>query len=191
MIKNEKKNMLRLKFKKIRNNINDNDKKIFNSLIHKKLFSSKIYKKCKKILTYISKYTEVDTLKIIEDAFQQKKLVFAPKCDTMGNMDFYNVENFNELEVSTFGFLEPKITKTKFQNSKNSDEDLAIVPGLAFDCLGYRLGYGGGFYDKFLKKTKVTSVGLCYSKCFYKSLPYESHDTTVNFVITENFVIKT
>lgn len=70
--------------------------------------------------------------------------------------------------------------------------DVIVVPGLAFDRDGYRLGYGGGFYDRFLAGQKpALKIGLCYSKCFStNNLPREAHDETVNIVITEQAVLK-
>lgn len=184
----ELKKVLRKKLKKIRKNLSDENKKLFSRQIHARLFSSEIYANCERILIYVSKTTEVDTFDIIENARRCGKFVSVPKVDlSSSDMNFYNVEGLQDTEVSAFGVLEPNILKC--EKTENFSNSLMIVPGIAFDSDGVRLGYGGGFYDRFLQKNKILSVGLCYSCCFCKSLPCESHDMRVNFVVTDNFFV--
>lgn len=171
------------------------------------------YKNATCILTYLSFGEEIDTWEIIKHAQANRKTIVAPRCvKNSHEMQWYELPPLNfaevsspekastsnqnpQLEKSTFGMLEP-CTKTcpKLDSSAyNTPGTIAIVPGLTFDKLGYRLGYGGGFYDTFLKKFTGTSIGLCRSTFLQNDLRergiIEPHDLPVDIVITPTTII--
>lgn len=146
------------------------------------------YKQSQNILVYISKETEIYTGSIIERALQDKKKVAAPRCANMaGGMEFYYIKGVEDLEKGCFEIFEPIIHKCVKVSDFNSC--LCVVPGLSFDRNGYRLGYGKGFYDRFLKRFNGVSVGLCYKDNIEENLPTDRFDEKVDIVVTNETVI--
>ncbi|HYF96812.1 MAG TPA: 5-formyltetrahydrofolate cyclo-ligase [Patescibacteria group bacterium] len=132
----------------------------------------------------IEKNNEVDTWYIIE--FIQKNYpdikIYAPKNNTFGNMSMDTI-----LEPNNLGVLEPLEEST--ENIQTFD--LVIAPMVGFDRRGHRLGYGGGYYDKFLSGYNcIKKIGISYSFCEAKQCPNEQHDQKLNTIITEKEVIK-
>lgn len=181
---------LRKKFKEIRFNFTPTQKALMDDKIFSRLTSTKAYKECGVLLTYVSTDIEVDTRKLIRTALSEGKIVAVPKCiDGTRNMKFYIIHSFDDLEVATFSVLEPKVAQCEelleFRNA------LCIVPGLAFDMSGYRLGYGKGYYDRFLNRAEgMTNIGLCYCSCTVNRLSYGKFDVPVNMLITEKYIRK-
>ena len=154
-------------------------KKIFNCVIQ-----SNEYKNSSAILTYVSTDIEIDTRKLIDYSFEIGKSVYVPVIDKKTKtMDFYEIKSFSELTVVKFGIFEPE--PTDFGRIKSYKGTLCIVPGLAFDKSGFRVGYGGGYYDKFLPKYSSVTIGLCYQNEVLSSFNSESHDFPVDMLATE------
>lgn len=169
------KNELRKNYKDIRNNIKDRNNQ--NKIIFNKVISLEEIKNIDTILIYVSFNNEVDTLNIIK-YFLGKKKVAVPKVN--GNeMDFYYIDSFNDLSKGSFNILEPTTTNkvTSFDNS------ICIVPGLCFDKENYRLGYGKGYYDKFLSNKNIYTIGLSYEETIIKKLPIDKYDIKLDKVI--------
>lgn len=178
---------LRSRFKKYRLNMPDDKKIRMDREIVKKICSLNEYKNCGRIFTYVSKDIEVDTLFLIETALSQGKKVAVPRCvpDTR-LMNFYYITSLKQLEKASFGVLEPITDVCKITN--DFSEGLCIVPGLSFDTEGYRLGYGKGYYDRFLSGYKGVKVGICYNGCVLPKLPHGFYDKPVDILITEKFI---
>ncbi|HLQ72437.1 MAG TPA: 5-formyltetrahydrofolate cyclo-ligase, partial [Bacillota bacterium] len=131
---------------------------------------------------------EWDTYNIIEKAWQQGKAVCVPKCyPKEQKMIFYRFQSFGELEVVYYNLKEPKPIEAN--KVKKNDLDLIIVPGLLFDSSGYRIGFGGGYYDRFLTDYRGQTVALTSSQLLIDSIPKESHDMAVSHIITEKGII--
>lgn len=125
---------------------------------------------------------EVFTEEIFHEALRQGKIVAYPRvCGE--RLDFVTVRSPNELAPGTFGVLEP--TGTELIRSEVLD--LVLVPGVAFDRDGNRLGYGKGFYDRVLCGTgrPALTIGLCFEMQLVDSLPIEDHDENLDLLITE------
>lgn len=184
------KEKLRRTFRERRQAFTKEEKEQYDREILQKLTSLYQYRNASLVLTYVSKTIEVDTLLLIYKALKEGKQVAVPKCvDGTRNMEFYTITGEEQLEKSTFGVLEPKTDicpKTDVLT-----DSICIVPGMAFDANGYRLGYGKGYYDRFLSGYEGITVGLCYSNCFQWKLPHGKYDRTVDFVVTERFFRKT
>jgi len=186
-IKTEKQR-LRRKYKEIRRNISLEEKKLFDEAIFQSIISSQLYKSAKQILCFVSMDIEVDTRNLINQAFVDKKAVAVPKCiDKNGTMEFYYISSFIDLEESNFSLLEPNIYKAN--KVENFDNSICIVPGLCFDNVGYRIGFGKGFYDRFLSKYSEKKVGLCYNNCITKKLPHDCYDISVDYVVTQTGIL--
>lgn len=177
-----KKNNYRDLYSKIRNNISDEERKNINGCIYHKFIESDFWKNYNLFLIYISVKNEIDTSEIIRFLFENGKKVAVPYCSG-NNMNFYYISSTDDLIKGKFGI--PSVDKTASVKVKNFDKSLCIVPGLSFDNNGNRLGYGGGFYDRFLYNKKITTLGLCYEKCICKELPAENFDIAIDYVLTE------
>lgn len=152
--------------------------------IHRHLFTYSKWNKAKTIAVTISRGREVDTKNIIEEAWKERKNVVVPKCDPKSNtMTFRRIESFFQLETVFFGLREPIVSKTI--PVKPKEIDLMIVPGLCFDQEGYRIGFGGGYYDRYLEKYHGDTLSLAFSCQLFKRLPRELHDVPVDGIITE------
>lgn len=165
------------------------NKKIWDDNIKKNLLNSEEYKKAKTVFIYVSMSDEVNTIEIIETMLKEGKRVAVPKVITgLKAMEALEIKSFSDLsESGAFGILEPTM------DAKNISEeiDLSIVPGLAFDCKKRRLGYGGGFYDKFFAKyEKSIKVALCYEYQILEEIEVESFDKEMDILITEKRIIK-
>ena len=139
------------------------------------------------ILPYLSFGAEVDTREIIRDAWAKGKTVALPRCvEGTRLMRWYIVDSFEGLVVSSFGVEEPPADPSHEIDPAQIAHALVIVPGMEFDEAGYRLGYGGGFYDVFLSTFTGTSVGLCRSPFFSTGpLQHDEHDLPVDVVVTD------
>ncbi|MDP6671144.1 MAG: 5-formyltetrahydrofolate cyclo-ligase, partial [archaeon] len=98
-----------------------------------------------------------------------------------------SIKGLSDLEEKPNGLIEPR----EIDACPLEKIDLIIVPGIVFDEEGFRIGYGGGFYDRLLKKAprKIVTVGLCFEQNIAKNVPKQSHDAKLDFVITEKRVI--
>ncbi|MDI9591252.1 MAG: 5-formyltetrahydrofolate cyclo-ligase [Acidobacteriota bacterium] len=146
------------------------------------------------ILTYLDMGSEVRTRGIIQAAWDAGKDVALPRCAPASReMRWYRVTSLEGLVRSPFGVEEPVPRAECEQPLCGMGRMLALVPGLAFDVAGYRLGYGGGFYDRFLTAFVGVSVGLCREAQLSADLRAEgvvaAHDLPVRMVVTERRVI--
>lgn len=142
------------------------------------------------LLIYVSTPIEVDTFRIIRQAMEDGKRVAVPRCvpDTR-NMEFYYIDSTDELSPGMFGVLEPAVNAERLY--KESDGGLCIVPAFSYDWRGYRLGYGKGYYDRFLSRFEGNMVGVCYSECVQRSLPHGRFDRPVELLVTESYLRRT
>lgn len=160
-----------------------------SSKIMKKLFSLPEFKKAKNILFYVSFNNEVDTCNAIKKSINKKNIIVPVTDKKNRKLILSKLSHFEDLENGCFGILEPKKRKIKKINKK--DIDLVIVPGIVFDVFGHRIGYGHGYYDRFLKTlNKIPLIGLAYEFQVIAKIPAESHDVPVYKIITEKKVIK-
>ena len=153
-------------------------------------FEAEEYRVAKTLLIYISVGSEVETEAIMHRATADGKRVAVPLCRTdTCTMEAYAIDSFDELEPGSYGIPEPKI-HGGCPISKD-EIDLIIVPGLGFDECGFRMGYGKGYYDRYLKDFKGISIGLCFEECLLDEVVHDKHDVNVHKVITENRIIYT
>ena len=140
------------------------------------------------IHTYVSsKNNEVDTHDLIRWMLKERKRVVVPISDTATkHMRHSEIFSLSELSVNSFGIYEPKLER----NVKPEEIEVIIVPVLAVDRKGNRIGFGGGFYDRFLHDLQIPSVALAYDFQIYNSIPVEKHDHPVSFIISENEIIR-
>lgn len=151
--------------------------------IKEKLISINEYINCDYIYIYMDINNEVDTTEIILDAFKDNKKVAIPKVvDNI--MNFYYIENINQISIGKFGIPEP--ISNKIANDQNA---LIIIPGVAFDNSKHRIGYGKGFYDKYLQNKKIVKIALAFDFQVLYSIPYDEYDISPDIIITEKQII--
>ena len=102
-------------------------------------------------------------------------------------MEFYYINAMNDLKSGFFGVREPDINKC--EKITDFSDSICIVPAIAYDKSGYRLGYGKGYYDRFLKNNTLISVGVCYNELIEENLPRDEYDIPVNYIITQSGLI--
>ena len=153
--------------------------------ISKLLFLSDDYVNADEVFVYVSVRSEVDTSAIIKKAFFDGKKVAVPFCEN-GFMRFYYINSADDLCKSQFGV--PTVDISKSIVAEHCENTLCIVPALSFDYCRNRIGYGGGYYDRFLADAKLKTVGLCREKSMSVILPTDKYDVKVDKVITEKNV---
>ena len=159
----------------------DINKKFFSPF--KRLLRSKFKKGNLKVALYYPSNFEVNILRLLENNYMKNKNVLLPKIRKNNLMNFFPWKKNEVLLVNKFGLLEPV-------QSISEVPDIMLVPVLAFDNKKYRLGYGKGFYDrylnKYLKKFKnILTVGVAFSFQKYHKLPAEQYDIKLNYILTE------
>ncbi|WP_051569156.1 5-formyltetrahydrofolate cyclo-ligase [Alkaliphilus transvaalensis] len=149
------------------------------------------YQKAQCVMLFLSFRNEVDTNKIIQDLLKANKRVFIPVTvpKTKALIVSELKDPINDLEVGTFGVLEPK--KEALRPVSPDLLDLIIVPGVAFDKRGYRIGYGAGYYDRFLPNInpQVPLIALALEVQMIDLVPNDNYDFPVQYIITENQII--
>ncbi|MBQ3146089.1 MAG: 5-formyltetrahydrofolate cyclo-ligase [Clostridia bacterium] len=170
------KQILRNKYKQIRKNIKDKEK--LDSIIFNKIVSLKEYKETDLILTYVSLKEEVDTIELIKHSLNRGKQVAVPKCEG-NNIVFYYINSLEDLEERSYGILEPKTNEIV----NNFDNSICIVPGIAFDKENNRIGYGRGFYDRFLENYQGIKIGLTYRECICDKMDINDNDVKMDKII--------
>lgn len=158
-------------------------------LAQENLLSLEEYARAECIALYAAARNETDTTEILEAAFRAGKRVLYPAvCGE--HMVFRQVEGLASLEEGCFGILEPCPTGV----DHNADEaDLIVVPGVAFDLSGHRIGYGKGFYDRFLRHPgrKAHLVGLCHDfQIIDGEIPAEEHDIRMETIVSNRRIIR-
>lgn len=160
----------------------------FDAAITERLIGLSEFKNAETVLCYVSRDDEISTEKIIEYSFKNNKRVGVPFCtDEKGIMTFYSINSFNDLQNGRFGIKEPIVSSCKKIDSY--DNTVVIVPALCVSRNGFRLGYGGGYYDRFLADKSVTSIGLCYNDLIIDNIDINDYDIPLDIIITENELI--
>ncbi|GAA0721912.1 5-formyltetrahydrofolate cyclo-ligase [Clostridium malenominatum] len=179
----ESKKDLRNRVIKLRDSLSLEERKVYDEEIYKKVLESDYYKNAQTIFVFVSYKTEVDTHAIIKKALEDGKRIAVPKIKTKKEGILpVEIKDFNELSSGNYGILEPKE-----DNIINKEEiDLILSPGVAFDKNGGRLGYGGGFYDKFISSfiKKIPIVAIGYKLQLVDQVPMDEFDMRVSDIIT-------
>lgn len=180
------KKQLRSHYKDIRNALSVDEKTILDCAVFERLTALDEYKDCKDLLAYVSGDIEVGTRRIIEYSLGEKR-VLCPKCISGTNlMEFYGIDGFDNLEKGAYGISEPKDSCERVLSFERA---VCLVPALSYDSRGFRLGFGKGYYDRFLENFSGMKIGLCYESCLSDILPNDSFDIKVDMLITDKNVI--
>ncbi|MEW3992672.1 5-formyltetrahydrofolate cyclo-ligase [Bacillus sp. FSL R5-0820] len=154
------------------------------SLLHEHVLQLSEWKQAKTIALTMSRGKEIPTMPLIEKAWEEGKTVCIPTCfPKTKEMVFYEYTPETKMTSSYFGLLEPDPLESTVVHKEAID--LIIVPGVCFDQRGYRIGYGGGYYDRYLADYHGTTLALCLSVQQVDHLPAEPHDIPVSIMVSE------
>ncbi len=158
---------------------------IASKKIQKRLKKINTFRNAQKIGAYYPIGSEVLTQDIIQELLSNGKDVFLPK--VMGeNIEFRKIADFSSLEKGSFDIMEPK------DNCQtDNDLDVVLVPTVGISPIGVRLGYGHGFYDRYLAEHKVTTISLILEKQIIKNIPKLEHDIIIDWIVTEDRILET
>lgn len=163
------------------------DKVLKDNAVFDNLVALQAFYDADTVLFYASLEDEISTDEAILFALEKGKRVALPLCiDKDGSMCFCYISSLDDLVCGSFNVREPDISKCeRYYPCDNSDNVICIVPAIAYDKNGYRLGYGKGYYDRFLAANDVYSIGLCYSDLVVDNLPINEYDIAVDLIVTE------
>ena len=182
---NPEKNSLRNLLLEKRDNTSFDLLKIASEKMQKKIKKIYAFKNAKKVGVYYPIQSEVLTQDIIQELISDGKEVFLPKI-IEEKIEFKKIKDFSSLEKGRFDIMEPK------ENCPTDNNlDVILVPTVGISPDGVRLGYGHGFYDKFLAENKTTTIALTLEKQIVKNIPKSDHDIIINWIVTEDRFFQT
>lgn len=164
------------------------EKQAIDCGITQNILQSEFYQRADCIFCYVSTAEEIDTRTVLENALASGKTVCVPLCGQGGSMSARKITAFSDLQSGHYGILEPSDTAEEIAPETI---DLILTPALSCDREGYRLGYGGGYYDRFLSRTNAVCAALCASQRMSEMLPHEAFDRRCHYIITEREVLRT
>lgn len=160
--------------------------------IQERILAHPWYGEAKILLSYVSFGDEAGTDRLIRRALADGKAVFAPRVFGRGRMEFYSVNDPDDLVINAMGIPEPDPSREerfdtgRFSASGRREDCLVILPGLVFDRQGGRIGYGGGYYDRYLEAFSARRLlAPAFSLQVFPRIPQEPHDIPADLVITE------
>lgn len=180
-----------------RDALTENERTEKSEQIMKSVTQLDVFQKCNKILLYAPIRSEVDTQDIYKEAYALGKEIYYPVVQGK-EMEFYCVDEMTAWQTGAFGVREPEADEAKRFAPEEDDRVIVIMPGTGFDREGNRIGYGGGYYDKYLQKLAdvLKSASVCKIVVAYECqvvdvgrIKKEEHDVRVDFIITEKDVI--
>lgn len=196
---------IRKKILAVRDAIPAADRTLYDKKIREIVAGMEEYREAEAILTYVSYKSEVDTMMLIQKALEDGKYVFAPRV-TGNEMEFWQISSLEDLREGYRGILEPIQSISFSEWIKEHDCKVMMwMPGAAFDKERHRIGYGGGFYDRYLERLlnrleqtnsvdqvqtqfgrfTLTTAALAYSCQVLERIPYEEHDVRPDILVTE------
>lgn len=157
--------------------------KLASKKIHNRLKQIEIFRTAKKIGCYFPIGSEVLTQDIMQELLGDGKVVCLPKVED-GILIFKKIQGIKDLEKGNYGIMEPKENCLSIV-----DLDLVLVPTVAITRNGIRLGYGHGYYDRFLSSSKAKTIAITYSKQIVKSIPFSEKDVKIDWIVSEEDTI--
>lgn len=189
-----KKKQIRKDILEVRRSMDIDKKDTYDTLIEKSFFESSFYKEAKNIFIYISYDSEINTKRIINRAINERKNIYVPRTEFDTKlMNAVKINDFSNLVESRYGILEPKKEEPFIDPN---ELDIIVVPGVAFDKNGGRIGYGAGYYDRYFKrineknKARITKLALIYDFQLIDEVPTDEEDVLIDAVLTEKQFIK-
>lgn len=181
MMEEQSKSQLRKLAFKIRLSMTEDQVFEESEEISRRLFNSDIYKSAKRVFSYYSINNEVDTSDINRIILKDKKKLALPVCIDDCNLEFHQIDDLTQVER---GVLNIPIPKKKNKIVPQS-YDIMLMPGILFSKTGYRIGYGKGYYDRYLSDKKIFKIGLTYDNLLVDDINYSEFDVKADYIITQ------
>ncbi len=185
------KKLIRSSIRKLRDSMPEDERSVKSERITDSVTGTPEYKDARDVLIYVSTGSEADTTELIKRCFEDKKNVYVPKVYGK-EMRFISIGSLDELTPGYYGIMEPVSDEPVWEKGSRDtyNDSLCIMPGLAFDRKFNRIGYGGGFYDKFLEKAQVYKMAVCYDCQIVERIDAQDTDIKPDMIVTDMEVIK-
>lgn len=185
--KRDEKNLIRKQMKQLRADMTRTERFEKSMQIFEQLITVPEFKRADRIYTYVSMDNEIDTIMLIDYSLSLEKRVFVPRVSGK-DMDFYEISDISELNPGYMGIYEPDINGREPDYSRTG---FMCMPGLAFDKSHNRIGYGGGFYDRYLSvENKLYKAALAYEAQLLESIPAQDGDVRPDMIVTEENIYR-
>lgn len=185
--KKDEKNLIRKQMKQLRADMTRTERFEKSMQIFEKLITVPEFKRADRIYTYVSMDNEIDTIMLIDYSLSIEKRVFVPRVSGK-DMEFYEISDISELSPGYMGIYEPDINGKEPDYSRTG---FMCMPGLAFDRSYNRIGYGGGFYDRYLSvENKLYKAALAYEAQLLESIPAQDVDVRPDMIVTEESIYR-
>ena len=185
--KNDEKNVIRKRMKQLRADMTRTERFEKSMRIFEQLITVPEFKRADRIYTYVSMDNEIDTIMLIDYSLSLEKRVFVPRVSGK-DMEFYEISDISELSPGYMGIYEPDINGKEPDYSRTG---FMCMPGLAFDREYNRIGYGGGFYDRYLSvENKLYKAALAYEAQLLESIPAQDGDVRPDMIVTEESIYR-
>lgn len=190
----ENKQKIRTQMKEKRDAISEEIRREKEKIITYRLINSGWFAKAENILVYAAIKSEVRLWDFVQKAWKNNKRLFFPKVSGR-QMDFFCIHSEEELAEGAFSVLEPDTDQYRLElfhaGTFSPEASVMLVPGVAFSEDGYRIGYGGGYYDRYLAAHRdLYTAGIAYAEQFVPRIPAEEHDIQLNEIISDKEVLK-
>ena len=164
-------------------------KKALDAAICRRLASTVSFRFADTVMLYSALPSEIDMTEIITLALSQGKRVLLPRCiPNTPHMNFHEIKALTELTKGSFSIMEPKADSPVCVPTE-ADKAICIIPGVIYDTEGHRVGYGKGYYDRYLSDKPVQKIGVVYDDFILSNLPHGRFDLAVDLIITEKRLI--
>ena len=177
---------LRLAYKARRRELDQEYRREADRAIREAVMASTRWKNAERVFLYVSMWEEPDTRILIETALREGKRVYVPLCCPDRVMKAIRIQSTDELRPGMLNIPEPPAEN---EAAAPGELDLAVVPCVTTTTAGARLGYGGGYYDRFLRLHRCPTMCLCYGRILADELPTDENDVRMDVVVTENGAI--
>ena len=185
--KRDEKNLIRKQMKQLRADMTRTERFEKSMQIFEQLITVPEFKRADRIYTYVSMDNEIDTIMLIDYSLSLEKRVFVPRVSGK-DMEFYEISDISELNPGYRGIYEPDINGKEPDYSRTG---FMCMPGLAFDRSYNRIGYGGGFYDRYLSvENKLYKAALAYEAQLLESIPAQDGDVRPDMIVTEESIYR-
>ena len=185
--KRDEKNLIRKQMKQLRADMTRTERFEKSMQIFEQLITVPEFKRADRIYTYVSMDNEIDTIMLIDYSLSLEKRVFVPRVSGK-DMEFYEISDISELNPGYMGIYEPDINGREPDYSRTG---FMCMPGLAFDRSYNRIGYGGGFYDRYLSvENKLYKAALAYEAQLVESIPAQDGDVRPDMIVTEENIYR-
>ena len=187
------KNKLREKYSALRNAVNESFKAELDAKLCTRLMSTVSYRFSDTVLLYSPIKSEVDITSVALAAIRSGKRIAYPRCHDDYTVSFHYVDSINDLKPGKYDIPEPDGDLPVFEHDSVTKKEncICLIPALLFDREGYRVGYGKGFYDRFLADFKGIKIGVAHSGFVTERVPRGKFDRKVDMIVTDKEVILT